>query len=164
MEKGLGSGVRWAPSPAAFCLLNPTYVPCNPLALEICEKSRIHPSNLNQIQTLRTYVLAPPPRQEHQENHRNWLARFVDETWGRSTDRKETDRLKALCKRCRLVFLEQDKVLSELAVGPGRGRQGFRASRVLIEHRKRRKGVGTRSSVLNSATSCTNGRSILSTI
>ena len=68
------------------------------------------------------------------------MARFVDETWGRSTDRKETDRLKALCKRCRQLFLEEDKVIAELAVGPGRGRQGFRASRVLIEHRKRKKG------------------------
>ena len=42
MKGGLGSGVLWAPSPVACCLLNylvrtyiHTYVPCNPLALKI---------------------------------------------------------------------------------------------------------------------------------
>ena len=84
----------------------------------------------------------PPPRQEHQENHRDWLARFVKEEWGSSTDRKETDRLKALCKRCRQIFLEEEKIVAELRVGPGRGRQGFRSSRTLLDQRKRKKGGG----------------------
>ena len=84
----------------------------------------------------------PPPRQEHQENHRDWLARFVKEEWGSSTDRKETDRLKALCKRCRQIFLEEEKIVAELRVGPGRGRQGFRSSCTLLHHRRRKKGGG----------------------
>ena len=48
------------------------------------------------------------------------MARFVDETWGRSTDRKETDRLKALCKRCRQIFLAEDRIRAELAVEGGK--------------------------------------------
>ena len=89
----------------------------------------------------RTYVRILP-RQEHQENHRDWLAQFVAQEWGRSTDRKETSRLKGLCSRCRKIFLKESKIRGELAVGAGRGRQGFRASRVLLDHRKRPKGGG----------------------
>ena len=123
------------------------------------------PADFREVQnsTIRTYV-RPPPRQEHQENHRDWLARFVKEEWGSSTDRKETDRLKALCKRCRQIFLEEEKIVAELRVGPGRGRQGFRSTRTLLDSAREKRGAGERSRVLNSATSCSNGRSIPSTI
>ena len=101
------------------------------------------PADFREVQnsTIRTYV-RPPPRQEHEENHRDWLARFVKEEWGSSTDRKENDRLKALCKRCRQIFLQEEKIVAELRVGPGRGRQGFRSSRTLLDQRKRKKGGG----------------------
>ncbi len=70
------------------------------------------------------------------------MSRFVAREWGQSTVRKEIARLKALCKRCRKIFLAEDKIRGELAVGAGRGQQGFRSSRVLLDHRKRAKGGG----------------------
>ena len=92
---------------------------------------------------VRTYVRILP-RQEHHENHRDWLSRFVAQEWGRSIDAKEVSRLKGLCSRCRQIFLAQEKIRGELAIGPGRGRQGFRVSRTLLNHRKRVKGGGAK--------------------
>ena len=50
--------------------------------------------------------------------------------------------LKSLTRRCERLAKKQDDVRTELAIGRGRGQQGFSATRTLYPAAKRRKGGG----------------------